>query len=433
MERVEHVDLLYGKGTYRLPLDPSWDVTVIRKPPMPVLPDPVAAIREALARPVDAKPLAEEARGARTACILVCDITRPVPNGLFLPLMVRTLLDAGVPSEGITILVATGLHRPNEGDELAELVGDPWVMESARVENHFARNDADHVDLGFTKRGTPVKLDRRFVEADVRIATGLVEPHFMAGYSGGRKVIAPGVAHKDTITTFHSARFMAHPRAANCVLDGNPLHEEQLEIMGMLGRSLALNTVIDDHRRLSFVNFGEVVRSHLQAVDYIRRYAVVPVERKYHTVVASAAGYPLDKTYYQTVKGMVAPMDILESGGDLLIVSECAEGMGSKEYVEAQRRLLGLGPDGFMADINAKRFADIDEWQTQMQLKPMRVGSVRLYSGKLGAEAVAPTGVHRMDSVPEAIRDSVRRSGDDRIAVIPEGPYVVPTYAPSGA
>jgi len=352
---------------------------------------------------------------------------------LFLPLMVRTLLDAGVPSEGITILVATGLHRPNEGDELAELVGDPWVMESARVENHFARNDADHVDLGFTKRGTPVKLDRRFVEADVRIATGLVEPHFMAGYSGGRKVIAPGVAHKDTITTFHSARFMAHPRAANCVLDGNPLHEEQLEIMGMLGRSLALNTVIDDHRRLSFVNFGEVVRSHLQAVDYIRRYAVVPVERKYHTVVASAAGYPLDKTYYQTVKGMVAPMDILEPGGDLLIVSECAEGMGSKEYVEAQRRLLGLGPDGFMADINAKRFADIDEWQTQMQLKPMRVGSVRLYSGKLGAEAVAPTGVHRMDSVPEAIRDSVRRSGDDRIAVIPEGPYVVPTYAPSGA
>ena len=155
------------------------------------------------------------------------------------------------------------------------------------------------------------------------------------------------------------------------------------------------------------------------------------MDRRYKTIVTSSAGYPLDKTYYQTVKGMVAPMDILEPGGDLLIVSECAEGMGSKEYVEAQRRLLGLGPDGFMADINAKRFADIDEWQTQMQLKPMRVGSVRLYSGKLGAEAVAPTGVHRMDSVPEAIRDSVRRSGDDRIAVIPEGPYVVPTYSPS--
>ena len=425
-----HIDLRYGKGTHRLELDPEWDVTVIRKPDMPLLADPVAAVRAALAAPVGARPLAQEARGAKSACILVCDITRPVPNGLFLPLLVRTLIDAGVPAAGITILVATGLHRPNEGDELAELVGDPWVMQTVRVANHFARNDADHVDLGPTARGTPVKLDRRFVEADVRIATGLVEPHFMAGYSGGRKVIAPGVAHKDTITTFHSARFMADPRAANCVLEGNPLHEEQLEIMGKLGHALALNTVIDEHRKLSFVNFGEVVQSHLLAVDFIRRYAVVPVQRKFATVVTSAAGYPLDKTYYQTVKGMVAPIDILAPGGDLLIVSECAEGMGSPEYVEAQRRLLGLGPDGFFADISAKRHADIDEWQTQMQLKPMRVGAVHLYSEKLAADAWGLTGVARMASVPDAIRASVRRSGDAHIAVIPEGPYVVPEYRP---
>ncbi|MCX7142714.1 MAG: nickel-dependent lactate racemase [Proteobacteria bacterium] len=425
-----HIDLLYGKGSYRLDLDPAWDVTVIRKPEMPLLADPAAAVRAALAQPVGARPLAEEARGAKSACILVCDITRPVPNGLFLPIMVRQLLDAGIPAAGITVLVATGLHRPNEGDELAELVGDPWVMQTVKVQNHFARNDADHVDLGATRRGTPVKLDRRFVEADVRIATGLVEPHFMAGYSGGRKVIAPGVAHKDTITTFHSARFMAHPRAANCVLEGNPLHEEQLEIMGKLGRALALNTVIDEHRKLSFVNFGEVVQSHLLAVDFIRRYAVVPIARKFATVVTSAAGYPLDKTYYQTVKGMVAPIDILAPGGDLLIVSECAEGMGSTEYVDAQRRLLGLGTDGFMADINAKRFADIDEWQTQMQLKPMQVGAVHLYSEGLNEDSVRLTGVHKMGSVPDAIRASVARSGDRHIAVIPEGPYVVPEYRP---
>jgi len=425
-----HIDLLYGKGSYRLALDPAWDVSVIRKPEMPLLADPTAAVRAALAQPVGARPLAETARGAKSVCILVCDITRPVPNALFLPLLVRELMDAGVAAAGITILVATGLHRPNEGEELAELVGDPWVMQTVRVLNHFARNDADHVDLGTTTRGTPVKLDRRFVEADVRIATGLVEPHFMAGYSGGRKVIAPGVAHKDTITTFHSARFMAHPRAANCVLEGNPLHEEQLEIMAKLGPALALNTVIDEHRKLSFVNFGEVVQSHLLAVDFIRRYAVVPVARRFATVVTSAAGYPLDKTYYQTVKGMVAPIDILAPGGDLLIVSECAEGMGSREYVAAQRRLLGLGADGFMADISAKRFADIDEWQTQMQLKPMRTGAVHLYSEGLDAESVGLTGVHKMDSVADAIRASVRRSGDARIAVIPEGPYVVPEYRP---
>jgi nickel-dependent lactate racemase len=174
-----------------------------------------------------------------------------------------------------------------------------------------------------------------------------------------------------------------------------------------------------------------VVQSHLLAVEFNRRYAVVPVQRKFATVVTSAAGYPLDKTYYQTVKGMVAPIDILAPGGDLLIVSECAEGMGSLEYVEAQRRLLGLGPDGFMADISAKRFADIDEWQTQMQLKPMRVGAVHLYSEGLNAESVSLTGVHKMDSVPDAIRASVQRSGDLHIAVIPEGPYVVPVYRPA--
>src|SRR6202023_1658492 len=143
--------------------------------------------------------------------------------------------------------VATGLHRPNEGEELKRLVGDPWVLDTVRVVNHFARSDVDHVDLGRTRtRGTPAKVDRRFIEADLRIATGLVEPHFMAGYSGGRKVIAPGLAHAETITTFHSARFMADPNAVNCNFESNPLHEEQLEIVRMLGGALALNTVVDE-------------------------------------------------------------------------------------------------------------------------------------------------------------------------------------------
>src|SRR5918994_3634791 len=222
------VELNYGRGTLPVELADELDVTIVRKPTMPVLGHPEAAIRHALAQGVGAPPLIELARRSKRACILICDITRPVPNGLFLPILIRQLLEAGLAPDAITVLVATGLHRPNEGEELEELVGSSWVMETVRVENHFARDDAAHVDLGATPtRGTPVKLDRRFVEADLRIATGLVEPHFMAGYSGGRKVIAPGVAHKDTITTFHSARFMADPNAANCNFAGNPLHEEQ--------------------------------------------------------------------------------------------------------------------------------------------------------------------------------------------------------------
>ena len=209
-------------------------------------------------------------RGRKSACILICDITRPVPNHLFLRPLIEGLIAAGVPRERITVLVATGLHRPNEGAELAEVVGDPWVFETVRVENHFARDDAAHVDFGVTSgRRTPVKLDRRFVEADLRIATGLVEPHFMAGYSGGRKVIAPGIAHADTIRTFHSARFMEDPAAIQCNLAGNPLHEEQLEIVRMLGEVYALNTVIDDDRDLVHVNFGEVIASHLAAVAFV--------------------------------------------------------------------------------------------------------------------------------------------------------------------
>jgi nickel-dependent lactate racemase len=297
------------------------------------------------------------------------------------------------------------------------------------VANHDATVDRDHVSLGRTPgRGTVVRLDRRLVEADLKIATGLVEPHFMAGWSGGRKVIAPGVAHAETITTFHNSAFMAHPRAANCVLDGNPLHEEQLAIVGMLGGALALNTVIDDRRRLAFVNFGEVVESHLQAVRFARKYAQVPVPRRFRTVVTSAAGHPLDRTYYQTVKGMVGPLDILEPGGELIVASACSEGLGSKHYVEAQRRLVDLGPDGFAASIAGKAHADIDEWQTQMQLKPMRVGRVRLYTDGLDAIGAGLTGVERVHDLSAAVAESMARQRDPHVAFVPEGPYVVPVH-----
>ena len=422
------IDLLYDRGTLSVEPPAGCRPTIIRKTEMPVLADPAAAMQAALARPVGAAPLRDLARQARRCCILICDITRPVPNGLILPALLHQLLDAGLPAEAIEVIVATGLHRPNEDEELAELVGDPWVLQTVKVANHFARDDAAHVDLGRTSKGTVIKLDRRFMEADLRIATGLVEPHFMAGYSGGRKVIAPGIAHAETITTFHNARFMAHPRAANCVLDGNPLHEEQLEIVERIGGALAVNAVIDDRRQLSFINFGEVVESHLEAVAHIRRYAEVPVDRRYSTVVTSAAGYPLDKTYYQTVKGMVGPLDILAPGGDLIVASACSEGIGSPEYREAQQRLVSLGMDGFMRDIERKSHADIDEWQTQMQLKPMRVGTIRLYADGLNETDQGLTGVESIASLETAIADSMARHGDTAVAFIPEGPYVVPYH-----
>src|SRR3954464_5281233 len=171
------VELSYGRGTLPVDLPHGLEVTLIRKPPMPVLADPGGAVRAALSTPAGARPLIEEARGKKSACILICDITRPVPNRLLLQPLIRELVAAGMPASGITVLVATGLHRPNLGAELEELVGDPWVLQTVRVQNHHARNAGAHRDLGFTPAGTPVKLDRRFVQAELKIATGLVEPH----------------------------------------------------------------------------------------------------------------------------------------------------------------------------------------------------------------------------------------------------------------
>ncbi|KQS83262.1 MULTISPECIES: nickel-dependent lactate racemase [unclassified Rhizobium] len=424
------IEVSYGRGHMAIQLPEGTVPTVIRKQPLPKITNPKAAVIAALEQPIASAPLSDLVKGRRSACILICDITRPVPNHLFLRPMIETMLSGGIARENISVLVATGLHRPNLGEELAELVGDPWVLETVRVENHYARNEDDHIDLGLTPtRNTPVKLDKLFVEADLRIATGLVEPHFMAGWSGGRKVIAPGVAHHETIRTFHSARFMEDPLAVQCNLVGNPLHEEQLEIVKLLGEVYALNTVLDEERDLVCVTFGEIIASHAAAVDFVSDATRIGLPRKYGTVVTSSAGYPLDKTYYQTIKGMVTPLDILQPGGTLIMVSECSEGFGSHEFREAQARLVELGPERFLATLTAKSLAEIDEWQTEMQLKPMRAGRIELFTTGLVGDDRDLTGVTMIGDVTEAIARSVARSGDRQVAVIPEGPYVIPQFS----
>jgi nickel-dependent lactate racemase len=426
------VEIAYGRSHLKVMLPAGAEPTIIRKVVLAKLDDQAGAVVEALENPVAAKPYSELVKGRTSACILICDITRPVPNRLFLRPLIEGLIKAGLAADKISVVVATGLHRPNEGAELEELVGDPWVLNTVRVENHFARNDADHVDLGPTGRGTPVKVDRRFVEADLRVVTGLIEPHFMAGWSGGRKVISPGIAHHETIRTFHSARFMEDPLAVQCNLVGNPLHEEQLEIVGKIGEIYAVNTVLDEDRDLVYVNFGEIAASHFAAVDFINDATAIKVSRRFKTVVTSSAGYPLDKTYYQTIKGMVTPMDILEPGGTLIIASECSEGFGSPEFRDAQTRMVALGPERFLATLKAKTFAEIDEWQTEMQLKPMRVGRVQLYTTGLDGEERRITGVELVDSVSEAVRASIAEHSDSSVAFIPEGPYVVPVFDDHG-
>jgi len=423
-----NVNLLYGHNGIDISLPEDVRVTVVRKYPMQPLDDPDRAVMRALEKPIGSPPLAEMARGKKSACILICDITRPVPNGTLLGPLIKTITGAGISLENILILVATGLHRPNVGEELREVVGCDEVFNTVRIENHFARDEDAHVSLGSTSRGIPIMIDRRFVEADLKIVTGLVEPHFMAGYSGGRKLVTPGIAYQDTILSFHAARFLEHPRSANCVIEGNPLHEEQIEIVRKIGGIVAVNVVIDEDRRIGFVNFGEVEESHREAVEFMRKHAEVSLPRRFRTIVTTGAGYPLDGTYYQTVKGMVGVLEILEPGGTIIIASECSEGMGSREFVEAQRLLRETGPDRFLSVLESRERAHIDEWQTEMLVKVLRVGTVKLYTTGLSEEDLQDVFVDSVSSVEDAVAASVKAHNDPDVGVVPEGPYVIPNF-----
>ena len=250
----------------------------------------------------------------------------------------------------------------------------------------------------------------------------------MAGYSGGRKVISPGIAHEDTIRTFHNHKFVDDPFASPCNFTKNPLHEEQLEIVKKIGAIYAFNTVIDEARNLSYVSFGHILDSHMAAVNYVRQYAEVTVSKKFKTVVSTSAGYPLDKTYYQTVKSMVTALGILEEGGDLIIASACSEGIGSHEFIESQKRLVSKGVKEFLNEISKQKLASIDEWQTQMQTKAMLIGNVFLYSEGIKEIDFPITGVNRTLSIKDAIAKSMQKNGTNEVAIIPEGPYVVPIY-----
>ncbi|MCU0592965.1 MAG: nickel-dependent lactate racemase, partial [Desulfobacterales bacterium] len=425
------VELLYGRGRLAVDFPENLNVTTIRKQPMPVAADPAERLRASFRRTASGRPLRELASERRTACILICDITRPVPHGTLLPPLIDELTAGGMSADNILILVATGLHRPNEGAELREVVGSDAVIRQVRVANHFARDRDAHADLGRTPSGIPIRLDRRFVDAELRIVVGLVEPHFMAGYSGGRKLVVPGVAHSDTILKLHAGVILDHARAANAVIEGNPLHQEQLNMLRAVGEIFALNVVIDEERRIGFVNFGLIEESHLEAVAFTRPYAEVSVPRRFKTVVTTSAGYPLDKTYYQTIKGMVGVLDIVEPGGTIIIASECSEGVGSPEFVEAQRALCRMGPDRFMADVIARNHARIDEWQTQMLVKALRKGRVKLYTTGLRPSDLDKIFVDPVASVAAAATESVNEHQDPGVAVVPEGPYVIPVFRPN--
>ncbi len=421
------VRLAYGREGLEVELPDERVLRTLAYKQAPPLADPAAALDEVLHRPLGTPSLAGLCRGRRDACILICDITRPVPNELILRPMLATLEAAGIPRERILILVATGMHRASTRDELREMVGDE-ILAGYRIENHDGLALDQHVYLGESPRGVPVWMDRRYCEADLKLTVGLIEPHFMAGYSGGRKLICPGIAALPTVRAWHSPDFLEHPRAATGMLEGNPVHEENTWMARRTGCDFIVNVVIDDQRRpLKFVA-GEMEQAFYAGAAFVRDIVTDTVPHPADIVVTSGAGYPLDTTFYQAVKGMVAALPIVKEGGTIVLAASMREGIGSPEFASLFRENASL--DEFMQRILAKTYFVMDQWQLEELAKVARKARIRVVTDGLPPDVIRTLFVESAPSVEAAVAAALREHGPAaQIAVIPKGPYVMAQVA----
>ncbi len=421
------VKLEYGTTGLHVELPDERIVRTLKYKDAPPLPNPATSLRACLDRPNGTPPLAELARGRTSACIVICDITRPVPNEMMLTPMLEILEQAGIPRDRITILIATGLHRPNEGAELVEMVGQR-IVDNYTIVNHHGKELSEHTYLGDSPRGVPIWIDSRYVEADLKITTGLIEPHLMAGFSGGRKLICPGIAALETVKVWHSPMFLEHPNADCGILDGNPVHEENTWIGRHTGCDFIANVVIDAERRpLKFVA-GDMVEAFHEGVAFVRSVVRDTVTEPVDVVVTSSAGYPLDTTFYQAIKGLTGALPIVKQGGTIIMAASLSEGIGSPEFQQLFRENETI--HSFHQRILGKDYFVMDQWQLEELAKVCRKVKVKIISDGLDRATLESLFVDTAPSIEQAVADSLAEYGDAaRIAVIPKGPYVLAQVA----
>ena len=410
----------FGKNGIDVAIPDGFTSTVIRSRSAPALADATTAIEAVLDRPVGTAPLADLAAGKKSAAISVCDITRPAPNRVTLPPILRRLHQAGIARENITILIATGLHRAATPEEVDIIVG-PEIAATYSVVSHDARDLEAHRALGATRRGTRVYIDERFMAADLHITLGFVEQHLMLGFSGGRKLIAPGLAAQETIKVIHSPRFMREPLAKEGSITGNPLHAELLEIAAMARHDFILDVTLTQERAISGVFAGNAVQAHAAAVEFLEATSLERLAEPVDAVITSAAGYPLDLTFYQTIKGISAAQHLVKPGGRILVLGECAEGIGSPEFARRLRELKNYAQ--FLDEIRETP-VEVDQWQLEklalcgvkFELFVFAPGAEPEALGCVGARAFATL----EDAIAAAFNGLPRGA---RVAVVPEGPY----------
>jgi nickel-dependent lactate racemase len=425
---------LSGREAIRLRLPDDADVYTSECPE----PDAPAAdlVLRAARVPAGTPPLRDALARRRPGdvVVVVSDITRPIPYATFLPALLAEIEAAGVPRGGLLLLVATGMHRPSTPAERVEILGAD-VASRYRIEDHKAEDEAGLVELpGRSASGARVRLDRRFVEAGFRLVTGLVEPHFMAGFSGGRKAVCPGLAGLDTVRQFHGAAFLADPRARNGNLEGNPLHAEALSVARLAGVDFSLNVVLDGARRVVRAFAGGLMPAHDAACAFVRHCACRPVRREADVVVTSGGGHPLDATFYQCVKGFVSCLPAVRPGGTVVAFGGCAEGVGGPEYAALLARYAGRWR-AFLEDIRAPGVFTKDQWEFQMHARALeKVGEegLRFVTDGLPRETLSTMSVtgHAAPAggVGPAVQEILDRAlaGGKTVAAFPEGPYCVP-------
>ena len=421
-------ELAYGRG--RLPVDFPADRTTVLEPAyVRGLPDEAAAIRRALRAPLGAPPLASLVRPDQSVAVSVCDITRPMPSRTLLPVLLGEL--AHLPDERIVILIATGTHRPNDRGELVEMVGEE-VVDRYRIVNHSAFDEADLTYLGEVEPRVPVWLNRHWVDADFRITTGFVEPHFFAGFSGGPKLVAPGLAGFKTTMRLHDAEMIASPNARWGVTEGNPIHDAIRRIAAHVGVHFSVDVAINRDRQITSVSAGEIFAVHRTMAERVKRSAMQGFDAPFEVVVTTNSGYPLDQNLYQTVKGLSAAAQVVKPGGAIVCAAECADGLPDHGEYGA---ILGARetPQALLDMICAPGHNRHDQWEVQVQAQIQQRAAVFLKSGGLSPDAVRGAHLTPIEDVGSTTRRQLDRFGPAaRLCVLPEGPQTIPYLTAAG-
>ena len=419
------VNLAYGRTG--LPVEfPDYRTTVIEPTYLDGLPDQAGAVRQAIEHPTGSPPLRERVRRDQTVAISVCDVTRPMPSATVLPVVLEAL--SHVPADRIAIMIASGTHRATTRDELVEMLGAD-IVDGNRIVVHDAFDEAQLVSLGEVDGGIPVWLNRTWTEADVRITTGFVEPHFFAGFSGGPKMVAPGLAGFRTIMRLHDAEMIRSPQARWGVIEGNPIHDGVRAIAARSGVDFSIDVSINRDRQITHVAAGELFAVHRAVREVVKRNAMQAFARPFDVVVTTNSGYPLDQNLYQTVKGMSAAAQVVRPDGTIVCASACSDGYPDHgEYLDILTRRDS--PDGLLQMINAPGHNRHDQWEVQVQAQIQQRADVLLKTDGLSADQVRAAHLTPIDDVGAATRDALSRSGPDaRVCVLPEGPQTIPYLA----